>query len=134
MPKKLRKIIKPKVRVLAAIIMLTAAAICTIKAPAVSAASCPDVKIIFARGSGGERWTDQNYLAFKNEIENKMTFDGVTYEFLGLDYPAIGIGALDVLVGTYAGAGDSYEFRKSVDTGVRNLMAEINGGTCAETT
>lgn len=133
MPKKLRKIIKPKVRVLAAVIMLTAAAICTMKAPAVSAASCPDVKIIFARGSGGERWTDQNYLAFKNEIENKMTFDGVTYEFLDLDYPAIGIGALDVLVGTYAGAGDSYEFGKSVDTGVRNLMAEINGGTCAET-
>ena len=27
-----------------------------------NAESCPDLRIIFARGSGGERWTDQNYL------------------------------------------------------------------------
>ena len=36
------------------------------------AESCPDVKIIFARGSGGERWTDQNYLAFKDELSEKL--------------------------------------------------------------
>ena len=34
-----------------------------------SAAGCPDVKLVFARGSGGERWADKNYLAFRDTIE-----------------------------------------------------------------
>ena len=35
----------------------------------VRAESCPDIRIVFARGSGGEIWHDQNYLEFKNTVE-----------------------------------------------------------------
>ena len=34
----------------------------------VTASSCPSLRIVFARGSGGERWHDANYLSFKAEI------------------------------------------------------------------
>ncbi len=56
------------------------------------AENCPDVKIFFARGSGGERWTDQNYQTFKAELEEKLKLIRLEYDFLDLDYPAIGVG------------------------------------------
>ena len=59
----------------------------------VQAESCPDVRVIFARGSGGERWTDPNYLEYKNTIESKLSTTALKYEFIDLDYPAVGVGA-----------------------------------------
>jgi len=75
-----------------------------------NAESCPDVKIIFARGSGGERWVDPNYLTFKNELESKLELTELAYEFLDLDYPAIGIGDAWTLVTTFVGRGEAYDF------------------------
>ena len=35
------------------------------------ASSCPDLKVIYARGSGSERYTNGHYLAFKSTLETK---------------------------------------------------------------
>ena len=94
--------------------------------PVARAVSCPDLKIIFARGSGGERWTDQNYLTFKSEIEEKLKLINLNYEFEDLDYPAVGVGNLFTLLGTFVSGGEAYEFGESVDIGTTNLVREIN--------
>ena len=94
--------------------------------------TCPSVRVIFARGSGGERWTDKNYLAFKDGLEPRLTQMGITHEFYDLDYPAVSIGELDVLAGAFFGAGDAYEYGQSVDAGVNNLVEIINN-TCPDT-
>lgn len=103
-------------------------------APA-QAESCPDVKIIFARGSGGERWATEDYLTFKSAIEEKLAITGISYEFEDLDYPAVGVGIdnLSVAIGAYVGAGETYEFGDSVNTGMHNLMEIINGASCPGT-
>ena len=103
-------------------------------APA-QAESCPDVKIIFARGSGGERWATEDYLTFKSAIEEKLATTGISYEFEDLDYPAVGVGIdnLSVAIGAYVGAGETYEFGDSVNTGMHNLMEIINGASCPGT-
>ena len=99
------------------------------------AASCPDVRIVFTRGSGGERWKDQNYLEFKNTIESKLATIDLNYEFVDLDYPAVGVGAdnLGVTLGALFGAGDTYEFGESVNTGVKNLVKMVNNDGCKNT-
>ena len=61
---------------------------CVVSRPTV-AVDCPNVRVVFARGSGGERWKDQNYLAYKSSIESKLMVSGLSYEFIDLDYPAI---------------------------------------------
>ncbi len=96
---------------------------------------CSDVKIIFARGSGGERWADKNYLVFKSTVETKLSTVDLKYEFIDLDYPAIGVGLdnLDVTLGAFFGAGDAYEFGKSINTGVKNLIKTINNEKCSNT-
>ena len=101
----------------------------------VQAESCPDVRIIFARGSGGERWADQNYLEYKNTIESKLVTTDLNYEFVDLDYPAVGVGAdnLSVTVGALFSAGDAYEFGDSVNAGVKNLAKMVNSASCPGT-
>ena len=100
--------------------------------PVARAVSCPDLKIIFARGSGGERWTDQNYLTFRSEIEEKLKLINLNYEFEDLDYPAVGVGNLFTLLGTFVSGGEAYEFGQSVDIGTTNLVREINNN-CPDT-
>lgn len=98
------------------------------------AESCPSLRVVFARGSGGERWHDQNYLAFKSAIEDKLTTVSLNYEFVDLDYPAVAIGLdrLDVTIGAAVGTGDAYEFGESVDAGVRAL-ADMTSDACPDT-
>lgn len=123
-----------KVRFLMLAGLLIASGLGATAVETVEAESCLDLKIIFARGSGGERWNDQNYLEFKARIEEKLPTAGLSYEFLDLDYPAVGVGAdnLDVAIGAFFGAGDAYEFGNSVDTGVQELTKIVNYG-CAKT-
>ena len=123
-----------KVRFLMLAGLLIASGLGATAVETVEAESCPDLKIIFARGSGGERWNDKNYLEFKARIEEKLPNSGISYEFLDLDYPAIGVGIenLDVALGAFFGAGDAYEFGNSVDAGVQELTKIINYG-CAKT-
>ncbi len=99
----------------------------------VQAVECPDVRVVFARGSGGEQWTDQNYLAYKDSIEEKLRTTAIKYEFIDLDYPAVSIGNIEVLLGAYFGAGDAYEFGDSVKSGVKKLDTMINSDACPET-
>lgn len=99
----------------------------------VQAVECPDVRVVFARGSGGEQWTDQNYLAYKDSIEEKLQTTTIKYEFIDLDYPAVSIGNIEVLLGAYFGAGDAYEFGDSVKSGVKKLDTMINSDACPGT-
>ena len=123
---------KIKIRYLAAALALVGSVLPRL---AVQAEGCPDVRIVFARGSGGERWTDPNYLEYKNTIESKLATTSLNYEFIDLDYPAVGVGAdnLSVTVGALFGAGDAYEFGDSVNTGVKKLTEMINGASCPGT-
>ncbi len=107
---------------------------CMVGRPAV-AVECPNVRVVFARGSGGERWKDQNYLAYKSAIESKLTVSGLSYEFIDLDYPAVGVGInkLDVTIGALIGSGDAYEFGESVKRGVKNLDKLVNSADCPAT-
>lgn len=99
------------------------------------AAGCPDVRVVFARGSGGERWRDANYLAYKSAIESKLSTTTLSYEFIDLDYPAVGVGVdkMDVTLGALVGSGDAYEFGESVKRGVKNLDKLIKSNGCPKT-
>ena len=99
----------------------------------VSAASCPKLKVVFARGSGQERWSGQDYLTFKSELESKLKLTDLKYEFEDLDYPAIGVGNVWTLLSTFVGRGDAYEFGASIDVGVKRLMDEVNNSSCPKT-
>lgn len=101
----------------------------------VQAETCPDVKIVFARGSGGERWNTDDYLSFKAAIEGKLATTELKYEFEDLDYPAVGVGIdnLGVTLGAFFSGGETYEFGDSVNVGVKKLMAMVNGGACPKT-
>ena len=101
----------------------------------VRAESCPDLKIVFARGSGGERNLTDDYLEFKSTIETKLKTVDLSYEFIDLDYPAVGVGFdnPEVTLGAAFGSGDAYEFGESVNTGVKNLKKMINNEKCANT-
>lgn len=99
------------------------------------AASCPNLRVVFARGSGGERWYDRNYLAFKEGLETKLKTTNLSYEFIDLDYPAIGIGVdkIGVTIGAYFGAGEAYEFGDSVNAGVKAMEDLVNASECPDT-
>ena len=88
---------KIKVRYLCVVVGLLVGGVVTGRA--VEAAGCPDVRAVFARGSGSERWVDRNYLAFREAIESKLKTTSISYEFIDLDYPAVGITDVSVLAG-----------------------------------
>ena len=102
---------------------------------AVQAESCPELRVVFARGSGGEHNADANYLEYRRTIEEKIKTTAISYEFIDLDYPAVGVGVdnLAVTLGAYIGAGESYTFGDSVKDGVNKLVRMINGGACPKT-
>lgn len=96
------------------------------------AASCPSLRFVFARGSGEQADTDQNYLEFRRTIQDKMKATGLSYDFMDLDYPAIGIGDIGVLLGAAISAGEGNEFGESVKKGVDELVKTVND-TCPGT-
>lgn len=99
-----------------------------LKVPSASAASCPELLIVFARGSGSEVGTNDNYLEFKDTIEQKIGGWGIDRQYIDLNYEARGIGVdnLSTLIGAFFGAGDTYEFGKSVDDGVEKLARLVS--------
>lgn len=101
--------------------------------PRVNAISCPDVKIIFARGSGEKRWVDQNYLNFKKELEEKLKLIDLKYEFEDLDFPAIGVGNPWTLLTTFVSGGMAYDFGASMGAGVKKMLNEVNNPGCKNT-
>ena len=126
---------KIRIKILAVAIMVIGAVMGNIMRPILDAraenVNCPSLKIVFARGSGGTRWEDKNYLAYKNTIEEKIRDTGIDYEFIDLDYPAVAVGMSDVetfitTLGAYIGSGEAYRFGESVATGVTNLTHLVN--------
>ena len=109
------------------------ATITNVATPAAHATSCPDLKIIFARGSGAERDVNDDYLEFKRVIEQKIFSWGITHDYLDLPYEAKGIGVnnLTTILGAFFGAGDAYDFGASVDNGVDLLIDTIK--SCLDT-
>ena len=104
--------------------------------PAVThATSCPDVKIIFARGSGAERYDNHDFQVFKSALESKLSTSSVTHEIDDLDYPAIGISGdkISVALGAFISGGESYQFGASVNQGINIITSEINSSTCQNT-
>jgi hypothetical protein len=98
----------------------------------VQAEACPALRFVFARGSGETAETDQNFREFKQTILNKMKTTTLSYDFVDLDYPAIGIGDIGVLLGAAFSAGEGNEFGESVKAGVDKLISTVNN-TCPGT-
>lgn len=93
----------------------------------VGATSCPDVMGVFVRGSGEERWDGINYLAFRESLETKLHDSGLSYGFVDLDYPAVGIN-FGVAVSAFFSGGKAYEFGASVYRGVAELKHLVSSG------
>lgn len=102
-----------------------------------NASGCLDLKVIYARGSGGERYTNGDYLNFKATMETKFATTYLKYEFDDLDYPAVSIdvgdGHLGTLLGAYFGGGEAYEFGDSVHEGTDELLRVIESDGCKNT-
>ena len=123
--------IKVKVRYLVVAVMMALCSVGTLQVT--NATGCPELRVVFARGSGGELNGDQNFIAFRDAIVSKLNTTSIRYEVIDLDYPAIGISDPKVLAGAYFGAGEAYEFGKSVKSGVEKLDNLVNGGECPGT-
>ncbi len=97
--------------------------------------SCPQLEIIFARGSGAPHNQDRNYLEFRKTLETKLKTTSLDYRFTDLDYPAVGVGLnnLSTTVGAYVGSGLAYEFGASVNKGRKKLIETVNGTSCPNT-
>lgn len=117
----------------AVIIMLMAIFMLPGTSPKASAAGCPDLKVIFARGSGGTRWEDPNYLTFKSAMMDKLALTHIDYAFEDLDYPAVSIASITTLLTTFVSGGEAYKFGESVAKGVEELQNIINSTECPNT-
>lgn len=147
MPRKNRSIIhvkkslagpyKIRIKIGSLVILVLASLIALPHSVDTSAISCPDLKIVFARGSGGNRYTSSHYLAFKTSLEQKLRTSNLTYQFEDLDYPAVSIGIgdghLGTLLGAFIGSGDAYDFGDSVHQGTAKLLKMVNNDPCQNT-
>ena len=98
----------------------------------VQALGCPSLRLVFLRGSG-ESLEDKNYQSFKNSIESKLkTVVFFSYEFIDLDYTAIGVGDIGVMLGAAISAGEAYAFGDSVNDGILKLKNLMND-SCSKT-
>lgn len=103
----------------------------------VSAASCDDVKFIFARGSG-EKLVDKSSQAWISNITTLIRDTGLSYSFYelgsrsygGYQYPAVsvseGLSGIANLLGAAVSAGEAFEFGRSVEQGKGELKAYID--------
>lgn len=101
----------------------------------VTAKSCKDLQIIFARGSGAERNTNDDYKEFKRTLENKLKTTTLSYEFTDLDYTAAKVDGWDFMtgLGAFISGGESFAFGDSVNEGVENLTNLVNNDSCPDT-
>ena len=102
---------------------------------ATQAANCPDVKIIFARGSGEAQDTDKSYTTFRASLRDKLATTKLKYQFADLKYPAVSVGGRYFVngIGAFLSAGEGYEFGRSMNQGYRNLVAQVTDPTCPQT-
>ena len=103
-----------------------------------NASECPDVKVVFARGSGAEQDVSGDYFAFKSAIESKLNTTSLSYEISDLVYPAVGVGFGNLetaftTLGAFFGGGESYEFGQSMQEGVENMKSILQDASCSKT-
>lgn len=139
MPKKLRVKIQQKsnkcrVKIRYLMVVLAVVSLATPRFVA-RAADCPDVRVVFARGSGGEQAGEANYFAFRDALRSKLATTALSYDFINLTYPAVGVGADNIWVtlGALFGGGEAYTFGRSVATGSQNLINMVNSDACPHT-
>ncbi len=124
------------IRIMALTLIVLSGAL-NISAREVAATGCPDLKVIFIRGSGGKRYTSKDYLTFKRAMEQKLNTSSLQYIIDDLDYPAASIdiseGHLDTFIGAYIGGGEAYKFGDSVHAGTKSLIKAINDNKCKDT-
>lgn len=99
----------------------------------VHATDCKDIELVFARGSGETRNTDQSFLEFKSTLEEKLKTTRLGYDFIDLDYPAISVSDPSVMLGAFFSGGGSFAFGDSVSAGVNNLTNLVNDSACPNT-
>lgn len=104
--------------------------------PPARAASCTDLKIIFARGSG-EKLGDVSYQDWRSSLSEQLATTHVSYSFYelgseshgGARYSAVAVSGtasgFGNLLGAYISAGTGFDFGKSVDAGRQELQAYI---------
>lgn len=109
----------------------------------ISASSCDDVQIIFARGSG-ENLNDEEYRAFRSDITKniKLTLPKLKYSFYelgsdkqnGYQYPATDLGFLSAITTTISG-GTLFKFGESVNQGINELKSYVGriSSSCPQT-
>ena len=102
------------------------------------AVDCPDVRVVFARGSGGEQDVGVDYLEFKSTIEQKLQTTSLNYDFVDLKYPAVGVGFTSIdtamtTLGAFFSGGESYEFGDSMWKGVDELKNMVTNPSCPTT-
>lgn len=135
MPKKANSVIHGKPLAFVLLTALITQPLINLSINQTNATSCPDLKVFFARGSGGIRYENEDYQVFKAALESKLNTSSLSYEIDDLDYPAVGIGTdnLSVALGALISGGESYEFGDSVKQGIKNLASEVNSSTCKNT-
>jgi len=82
---------------------------------------CLDFEVIFARGSGQSE-EDSDFKALKSALSEKIDIE---YDISDLNYPAVSVANFSTALSTYLSAGESYEFKSSVEEGMKNLKSKI---------
>ncbi|MBQ2639100.1 cutinase family protein [Candidatus Saccharibacteria bacterium] len=86
---------------------------------------CLDFEVIFARGSGQSE-EDSDFRALKSALSEKIDIE---YDISDLNYPAVSVANFSTALSTYLSAGESYEFKSSVEEGMKNLKSKIEAET-----
>lgn len=102
--------------------------------------NCKDVKVIWTNGSGATiNGTDNNYLDFRAAVTGELKKLNYSFDFYelgseahgGYQYPAAGIGIESLkdfftMIGAWLSAGQSYNYGRSVEQGVKEMQAYIS--------
>lgn len=107
--------------------------------PPVSASSCADLYLVFARGSG-EPLSGPNFSAFKEALDSTFKSSSLSYEIYELGssvrygdpYPAVSTKDPVTNLGALFSSGDHFRYGKSVNSGKTELINFINrrGKSC----
>lgn len=72
--------------------------------------NCPDINVVFARGSGGGYNETAELAAVREAADEVFAVHGQTTKTIDLVYPAVDVGSLPKLMRAYMSAGKSYEY------------------------
>lgn len=100
--------------------------------PSTASDGCVDYFVVFARGSGEDLHTNIDHQAFSQSIHQLFQkLPNYTYRYyqlgessqFGTPYPAIGTEKPEIITGAIISGGMSFQFGRSVKTGIKELSA-----------